>query len=163
VVLQLSTRLRIRLASALLVAVMVWPSVHFLLVRSYQLDPWAFFGFAMYSVPNLRVNVRAAGLETPDPNAAPDWNAIPISSYPLLNDFAAARSRWGRLLPPDDLARKLFEKHSHLPALLIRVRRWHIAPESALLEPIDSDYFFYSGDPAANLEQPRLAEPLRGS
>ncbi len=124
---------------------MIWPGVQHLLVRNLDLDPWAFFGFAMYSVPNLRVNVRAAGLPTGgegDAAAEPDWNAVPVSSYRLLNDYAEARAYYGSLLPPDDLAAELFERHAELPALLIRIRRWQIAPESSRLEPVDRDHVY---------------------
>ena len=126
-----------RLATALLVAVMVWPGVQHVLARSLELDPWAFFGFAMYSVPNLRVNVRAAGLEAD--GGEPDWNAIPVSSYRLLNDYAEARARYGLLLPPDGLAEALFERQPEISALLIRVRRWQISPETSRLEAVDRD------------------------
>ncbi len=134
----MSGPLRIRVATGLLVAVLLWPLAHHALARNLELDPWAFFGFAMYSVPNLKLNVRAAALAGPD--AEPDWNAVPVSSYALLREYAEARARFGRLLPPDGLAAQLFEKHPELTELLIRVRRWRISPESSRLEPSDRDY-----------------------
>lgn len=133
----MSSALRRRLAAGLLVAVMAWPGIQHVLARSLELDPWAFFGFAMYAVPNLRVNVRAAGLA--EDGGEPDWNAIPVSSYRLLNDYAEARARYGLLLPPDALADQLFERHPQIEALLIRVRRWRISPETHRLEPLDRD------------------------
>jgi hypothetical protein len=142
VVLQLSGVLRVRLATAILVAVMLWPFAQHAIVRHFEMDPWAFFGFAMYSVPNLRVNVRAARLEAADPGAAPDWNAISIGSYAALTEFAVRRARWGRWLPPDRVAQELFAAQPDLPGLMIRVRRWELSRESARLEPRDSDYFY---------------------
>ena len=63
--------------------------------------PWAFFGFAMYAVPNLRVNVRAARLASLDPHVEPDWNAISPALYGVMREYALRRQRFGRLLPPD--------------------------------------------------------------
>jgi len=129
-----------RLATGLLVAVMVWPALHHGLARSLELDPWAFFGFAMYSVPNLKLNVRAAVLAGREDE--PDWNAIPVSDYRLLNQFAERRARFGLLSTPEPLASALFERHPEIPGLLLRVRRWRIGPESSRLEAVDRDYFY---------------------
>lgn len=138
----MTSRLRIRLATGLVVFVLLWPPVQHVAARTFELDPWAFFGFAMYAVPNLRVNVRAARLASLDPHAEPDWNAISPVSYAALRSFAERRARWGRLLAPDNVARELFAAQPDLPGLLIRVRRWVIAPESSRLEPRDTDYRF---------------------
>jgi hypothetical protein len=131
-----------RVATALLVAVLVWPGVHHVLARTLSLDPWAFFGFAMYAVPNLRVSVRAARLDPALAGAAPDWNAIPPSSWSLLRAFGERRSRYGVLLSPDALARELFAVQPELPGLLVRVRRFEIGRESSRIEAIDQDYLY---------------------
>lgn len=135
----MSSALRKRVATGLLAAVVVWPALHHGLARSLELDPWAFFGFAMYAVPNLRVNVRAAALA---PGGEPDWNAVPVSSYRLLNEYAERRARFGLLASPDPLAAELLERHPDLPGLLLRVRRWRIDPETSRLEPVDRDYLY---------------------
>ena len=152
----MSSPLRIGLATLLLALVLVWPPIQHGLVRAYDLDAWAFFGWAMYAVPNLRVNVRAARLEAPaasrkepaasgmEPaaDARPDWNAITVGSYDALRTFAERRGRWGALLPPDTLARDLFRAQPDLPGILIRVRRWEISRETSRLVPSDTDYVY---------------------
>lgn len=142
-VLQLSGRLRRRLALSLLTAVTVWPLLQHGLARSLELDPWAFFGFAMYSVPNLRLNVRAGALD--GSGREPDWSAVPFSSYALLREYAERRARYGRLLSPDHLARRLLDANPEIPQLLIRIRRWRISPETSRLEPVDTDYVYPDG------------------
>ncbi len=138
----MTTRTRLRLATALVVLVATWPLVQHGLARRYELDPWAFFGFAMYAVPNLRVTVRAGRLESPESTAEPDWNAISPASYGALREFAERRGRWGRLLEPDDLAERLFAAQPELPAVVIRVRRWEIDGDSSRLKPRDTDYVY---------------------
>ena len=135
-----SSRLRKRLATGLLVGVLAWPAAHHMLARGLQLDPWAFFGFAMYSVPNFGVSVRAASL--PAPGAEPDWNAVPVSSYRLLTAYAERRARFGVLAPPDELAADLLERHPGIPSVLVRIRRWRISPETSLIEALDRDETF---------------------
>ena len=144
----MSTSLRIRLATLLLAFVLAWPPIQHGLVRAYALDAWAFFGWAMYAMPNMRVTVRAARLEAPaagqEPaaHATPDWNAISVGSYGALRAFAERRGRWGALLPPDTLARHLFRAQPDLPGVLIRVRRWEISHETSRLVPDDTDYVY---------------------
>ncbi len=159
----MSSSLRIGLATLLLALVLVWPPIQHGLARTYDLDAWAFFGWAMYAVPNLRVNVRAARLEAPaapltapaaslrapaaslrEPatDASPDWNAISVGSYDALRAFAERRGRWGTLLLPDTLARDLFRAQPDLPGILIRVRRWQISRETSRLVPSDTDYVY---------------------
>jgi hypothetical protein len=136
----LTSRARIRLATALVVAVLLWPPVQHVLSRSLQLDPWSFFGFAMYAVPNFEVSVRAAALD--GPGSEPDWNAVSVSSYSLLRSFGERRARWGLLLRPDVLAEQLLERQPELPGVLVRVRRWRISPETSRLEAVDTDYAY---------------------
>lgn len=138
----MSTALRVRLATLILAGVVVWPLIQHGVVRAYHLDPWAFFGWAMYATPNMRVNVRAARLDAPEPDARPDWNAISVGSYGAMRAFAERRGRWGDLLPPDALARELFAAQTDLPGVLIRVRRWELSRETSRLVPSDTDYFY---------------------
>ena len=134
--------MRMRLATALLVLVLAWSPVQHRLARVYDLDPWSFFGWAMYSVPNLRVTVRAGSLDDPSSRAEPDWNAISLGSYSALREFAERRGRLGRLLPPDDLAAELFRAQPDLGGLVVRVIRWRIAHDTARIVPANVDYVY---------------------
>lgn len=148
----MSSRLRCRAAIAALIAVFLWPPVHHGLVRSFDLDPWSFFGWSMYAVPNLRLNVRAARLEA---GSAPDWNAISPALYGPMRAYALKRQRWGELLPPDALAEQIFAEQPEHPGLLIRVRRWVIDRDSARLQPRDRDYRY--DKPGAG--RPKMSRP----
>ena len=125
--------------------------MHHTLVRSVDLDPWAFFGWSMYAVPNLRLNVRAARVEAGS-EAVPDWNAISPALYGPMRAYALRRQRWGELLAPDALAERIFAEQPELPGLLIRVRRWVIDRDSARLQARDRDYRYFP--PASSDEAP---------
>jgi len=129
-----------RVATGMLAFVIAWPLVQHGLARSLELDPWSFFGFAMYAVPNLKLTVRAA---VPGAAGEPlDWNAVPVSSYGLLREYAERRARFGKLLPPDALAAELLERHPEIPGVVVRIRRWQISGESSRLEAVDSDFAY---------------------
>jgi len=134
-----SSRNRQRLALVALAFLVAWPPVQHAFVRSFDMDPWAFFGFAMYSSPNLRLNVRAASIE-PGPDSVPDWNAIPAGVRDEVHAFALRRSRFGELLPPDALAEAIFASAPELPGVVVRVRRWVLERESARIAFRDRDY-----------------------
>ena len=135
----MTSAIRRRLAIGALAVVLVWPPVHHILVRTLEIDAWAFFGWSMYAVPNLRLNVRAASLAG---DGTLDWNAVSPSAWRPMRLYGERRARWGRLLSPDALAREIFELQPELRGLLIRVRRWEIDRESARVASRDSDYVY---------------------
>ena len=137
----MSTRLRTRIAALLLAFVVVWPPAQHVLSRSFDMDPWAFFGFAMYAAPNLRTHVRAGILDGAQ-DAEPDWNAVPRDVADAIHAYALRRARWGELLPPDGLAAEIFERHPELPGLVVRVRRWVLERGTARIAHRDRDYTF---------------------
>lgn len=140
----MTTRLRCRIALAVLTVSLLWPPFHHLLARSFELDPWAFFGWSMYAVPNLRINVRAARIGEVE-GSEPDWNAISPALYGPMHEYASRRQRFGRLLPPDRLSEEIFARQPELPGVLIRVRRWVIDRASSRLEARDTDYLYRPG------------------
>ena len=136
----MTSRLRIRLATALVALILVWPPVQHGLSRTFELDPWSFFGFAMYSVPNFETTVRAGALR--GEGAEPDWNGIPVASYRHLRDYALRRTRWGALLPPDRLAAELLERHDDLDGVVIRIRRYEIDSETERIVARERDHSY---------------------
>ena len=127
----MTTRIRGRIAVGLLLVLAVWPGLHHVLVRSVEIDPWGFFGWSMYAVPNLRMNVRVGRVDVDSGSGSGsemqagsvDWNAISPRAYHAIRVYAERRERWGRLLPPDALAEEIFAGQQDLPGIVIRVRR----------------------------------------
>jgi hypothetical protein len=142
-------------ATATLITLMIWPPVQHVVTRTAGVDPWSFFGFAMYAVPNLRVTVRAARLDSIEPGTEPDWNAISVGSYRTLREFGERRARFGSFASPDDAARKLFAAQPDLPGIVIRIQRWVIARDSTRLESHDIDLVY--APPGRRVD--RTAEP----
>ena len=153
----MTTRIRGRIAVGLLLVLAVWPGLHHVLVRSVEIDPWAFFGWSMYAVPNHRTNVLVGRVELDSGSemqaGSVDSNAISPRAYRAMRVYAERRERWGRLLPPDALAAEIFAGQPDLPGVVVRVRRWVIDRDSALIAPRDVDYTY--ARPGLPLSRPR--------
>ncbi|HSQ00629.1 MAG TPA: hypothetical protein VL049_25680, partial [Candidatus Dormibacteraeota bacterium] len=52
-----------RLVVSVLAVLALWPLAHRALVWRYDLDPWRFFGWAMYCTPRLPVDVSLFAVE----------------------------------------------------------------------------------------------------
>ena len=52
---------------AIAVLLFVWPVCQHALVRTHAINPWRFFGWAMYAVPSptLRISHHFVGIEEP--------------------------------------------------------------------------------------------------
>jgi hypothetical protein len=99
----LVTRSRIALAGLALVA--VWPFAHRALVAQLHLDPWRYFGFAMYCYPKTDVSVGFFVPRGEELEAVP-LSALPASMEAPLRRFRSERRARGSL-PPDRIARQL--------------------------------------------------------
>lgn len=139
----MSTAAKKRVVLALLTACAVWPLAHYALSVRYGLNPWKFFGWAMYSAPppriELKLNGRRGGRPVPVPRLA-EFRAA-------AGAFARRRAAYGRLLPPDRLARTVLSARPGLDGLSIRVRRWVLDPGSARIVPRDRTYRYDAADP----------------
>lgn len=93
-----------KLVVALLVALAIWPGLHFWLVKSYQLSPWRFFGWAMYCEPKLPIELkfftRRDGANAPlVVGQGEEWADVRQHE----RDFLRQREIWGSLAAPDTL------------------------------------------------------------
>ncbi len=108
----------------------LWPAAHHLLALRYGFDPWRFFGWSMYAVPDPRIEVKVAELsggqarliDPPPPAAA---------------GYAFRRAVFGELLPPDDLAAELLRERPHAEGLVIRVRTFTLDRATARIRAED--------------------------
>jgi hypothetical protein len=131
-VLPLSTPVKKWLTVAGLTALLLWPFVHYEIVRQYRLDPRGFLGFATYCRPVLPVELDGAlesgGGELPfEP-----WN-WPEEGRRALEEFQAKRRTFGPLAPPNDLAAWIFRTHPDVDAIVLEVRHTDLEPRTAYL------------------------------
>lgn len=108
-------------------AALLWPLVHLALVIRAQIDPWELFGWAMYSQPpariQIRVDVERSG-EAGPLRAMRDLRAAQL-------EFARRRTRLGRLASPDVFVAKIFASDEAIEAVSIVLRRIRLDPDTA--------------------------------
>ena len=122
-----------RIAALTLAACVVWPPVHYALAALYDFDPWNFFGWAMYAVPDSRVDLRVAVIE--------EARARVVELSPGLREqaraYAERRSALGRLAPPDRLAEAVLAEWPEVDAVVIGIRKLVLDPGTGRVEPRD--------------------------
>jgi hypothetical protein len=120
-----------RLLQGLVVVLALWPAVQFTLTRTHDVNPWKLFGWAMYSVPGPRLELRVIGLLA-DGRAT----LIPRQAYGGDERREAARffnysAELGDLASSDALAQAVLAARPQLDAVVIGVLRYRIDPQTA--------------------------------
>ena len=137
--LQLSPSAKARVAVIGLVALLVWPPVHYGLVRSWALDPWKFFGFAMYCRPSIPPSldawVLAGGRRAEYPPR--EW---PGEAKLALRSFLRDRQILGTRRAPNAVAHWIFRARPEVEQVLLVVRHPRIDLATGL---ITEDEFSY--------------------
>jgi len=110
-----------RLVLVLLGIVLLWPLVHRALVAEYGLNPWKFFGFAMYCVPVVEPQVRLfvdyGERVEPLDASSPDFARLRLE----MASFVHQRDLWGRVAEPDRVAAVVFELLTSAKAVEVEV------------------------------------------
>jgi len=126
---------------AVVMLVVLWPAVHLAVVTRAGVDPWELFGWAMYSQPPARVQVRVdierAGVLEP-------LRAMGTLRR-QIEAFARSRTTLGRLASPDELLAAVFESDDSIEAVELVLRDVKLDHDSAML--------------VANDERVRFARP----
>jgi hypothetical protein len=124
---------RRRLLLGLTLAVILWPLAHLALVSRMQIDAWELFGWAMYSRPDARVQVRVdverGGVLTPLRAMGPLRRAV--------ERHARRRTTLGRLASPDALLAAVFASDPSIEAVEIVQRTIELDRETARLVAYD--------------------------
>lgn len=140
----MNTRKR-RIVFVLLLAFALWPLVHHALVRSLDLNPWKYGGWAMYTVPVIspeialfvvREGARDAAFE---PLLGTDLDAQSRSQMFLLLTRLSSERRGAST---DPLGRALLAGVEGAQKVRIQIRSGFIDPDTALVgvEQVDHDY-----------------------
>lgn len=105
----------------LLLLVAVWPLVHRMLVAKYDLNPWKFFGFAMYCVPTLEPQLR---LYVDYGGRVEELDLSPPHLAPVrfeVEAFKHDRGILGNLATPERVAQALFDVLTRIEAVEVEV------------------------------------------
>ena len=135
---------RKRRALALFVVLFaLWPGVHFGLVQSFGLNPWNWFGWAMYTQPVERIQARAFSPS----GAALSYEGLSAEEVAYIQETflewslpyitVDARSA------PEPLARAILEVRRDWEGVSVQVDRLGLERESATVELRESQTFTY--------------------
>ena len=135
--------MRVRAIGVVAGAVLLWPLVHLALVARAQIDPWELFGWAMYSQPPARVQVRV--------DVERGGETKPLRAMAGLRDaqvgFAQSRSRLGTLASPDRFVGQVFASDATIDAVVIVMRRVRLDRVTARLVADDESLRFERAAP----------------
>lgn len=122
-----------RLVVAMLAVLAAWPLAHRALVVRYDLDPWRFFGWAMYCTPKLPATISLFAIE--------DGVRQPVEIRSLSRDGRRAiavlrrrRSLWGTLASPDRAGQALLAARPDAEAVEVVVSKLYLNPTTASID-----------------------------
>ena len=107
----------------------VWPLVHYALVRSYQISPWKFFGWAMYCRPENRISVFLAE-RTPTGLRALSRGVYTPPVMAEVRLFQRERQYYGFLASPERVAAALRKDSPGLHGLSVVVENLQLDPKT---------------------------------
>ncbi len=125
----MSARVRRTMMAGFVLLVLFWPLVHLGLVAQAGVDAWEFFGWAMYSKPAARVQVR---VEVEREGQTKPLRAMGEMRL-RVQAFARARTALGSFASPAELLEAVFESDETIDAVVIVLRDVQLDLDSAYL------------------------------
>ncbi len=123
---------------SLLGAVALWPLAHHAAVRLWHLDPWRFFGWAMYAAPTPYIELHFVERVEGQFRVL----QLPQELRAQAAAYANARVRWGELYPPHALARAIARHRPQADGLAIVVRRYVLDRATSRFRYEDRQYSY---------------------
>ena len=121
----------------------LWPMAHYYVVAAYDLNPWNWFGWAMYTQPSARIEATPYSLSGERVSPA----AIGTEKYreiqELYLDWSARYMQVDAREAPDAFARAILEAHPHWKGVNIRVEKIGLDRKSAKMAVFDSETHLY--------------------
>ncbi len=130
-----------RLMFGLLLLLLAWIPLHGWLVRRFELNPWKFSGWAMYTRPQPTVYVRFfdAGGEQLRPLEVAQ---ISDRHRDATTAFLRRRQHLGKLLRPDALVPGVLADNLEVERLAVVVTHEGLDPETAMMVPKRFGYHY---------------------
>jgi hypothetical protein len=122
-----------RLVVAVLAVLAAWPLAHRALVVRYDLDPWRFFGWAMYCTPKLPATVALFAIE--DGVRTPvEIRSLPRADRRAVYALRRRRGLWGTLASPARAGRVLLAARPEADAVEVVVNKMFLNPATASID-----------------------------
>lgn len=123
-----------RAVEVFLVLFAVWPLFQHLLVRTYDVDSWKLFGWAMYAAPGPMKTVRLVLIDADGAARRLALGSYSEEEQRLVDRFRARRRALGRLESADGLARGMLDIHPEAAGVFIPVLSFAVDRQTALLD-----------------------------
>lgn len=131
----MSLRVKQALVIGILIVSTVWPAAHFFVVRRLNLNPWNWFGWAMYTQPAKRLVVRAYS-----PEGTSVSSQLGTVTQAQRDAIMRAYRPWslrhlelGEFDDPDEFARAILGVFRNWASVRVVVQRFALDPESACI------------------------------
>ena len=137
----MSYRAKERLVRSILVALAVWPAAQYTATVYFDVNPWKFFGWAMYTTPAPQLRMGMGELA----GGRVDWQKQRPMPREIVEEgfrFLDLRTAYGDLHAPDDLARMALAAFPETEGVAVRVTRLVLERESARTVPCDRVYVY---------------------
>jgi hypothetical protein len=132
-------RTKKRIVQGTLLVLLVWPLLHIIVVRSTGISPWRGFGWGMYTVPVLPVQVGVSPLEGTTEQAKQGQEEMVQAIKMYLKRYQAL----GGLAKPDAVAHSVFEAYPGLKLIEINVTQHKLDHSTARVVEDRADKFRY--------------------
>ncbi|MBL93335.1 MAG: hypothetical protein CMH56_16165 [Myxococcales bacterium] len=130
------TPLKKRIYLALAVLLLVWPWVQHSMVQQVHINPWRFFGWAMYAMPSPGIRIAAAD----DKGQRIDLTQQPLRGF--SDTFSAKRMHYGDLLEPYDLADAILAEYPKMQSVSLDVSTIMLEPATGNIKERKQTFVF---------------------
>lgn len=121
-----------RVFGTIAVLLMVWPFIHRYLVDAYDINPWEFWGIAMYCTPH-HCRVELFDHSSGDPIRI-DQPSMRSEVRREVRSFQYSRSDLGQFLSPRELSRTILAEYPDITDLEIAVTVTRLDGRSAMMK-----------------------------
>ena len=122
-----------RISAGIIVLIILWAIVHVGVVGLFDMDPWQFFGFAMYAVPASYQWVHVYKLQNGEEKLILAAR-MPTEMRIEHSRFKRVRAVLGNLVAPHALAEKALEELPYIDGVKIYCVRDSVSAKTSLLE-----------------------------
>jgi len=137
-----------RLVVSVLAVLALWPLSHRLLVWRYDLDPWRFFGWAMYCTPKLPAEVSLFALES-GARVSVELGSLTRDQRRAIHALRRRRSLWGTLASPARAGAALLDARPEAEAVEVEVEKWYLDPATGSIDTHVETYRFARQSPGS--------------